>query len=218
MKHTPRVVRAWLSVYTAGLPATIAAERRAEIDSDVFEHLHSGAGAAPRHAQLSVVGRAARGAVDDISWRNEMRRMMKHQPTDGQRTGFPAVWAAITQAWFAPAAALLAMFYVAMAVAIARDGGTKMPDRAAAPLLMLAFAVALAVGLHLRRTGATASDEGLAQPQPRGRRSLVGEALLIVGTLPGLGFWWMIVPAVLGVLVIAGVFATRPAARRASAA
>jgi uncharacterized membrane protein YidH (DUF202 family) len=61
------------------------------------------------------------------------------------------------------------------------------------------------------------ADEGV-QPVPRRRTSpVLADVLIIVGTLPALALWWMIVPAVLALVVIGGVLGTGPGLRRAPA-
>ncbi|HUP99234.1 MAG TPA: hypothetical protein VM093_02125 [Aeromicrobium sp.] len=67
----PRVALAWVRLLTATAPTEWAAERRAEITSDVYEQLQSAAtaGLTPRAASLSVAGRSLRGMPADLAWR-----------------------------------------------------------------------------------------------------------------------------------------------------
>jgi hypothetical protein len=65
----PRVVGRWVGIYTAGLPDDVAAARRAELDSDIWEQLHD-----PDNATtFSIISRLARGATADLFWRIETR-------------------------------------------------------------------------------------------------------------------------------------------------
>ena len=63
-------VLAWCQWYTADLPDEVAAERRAELASDLFdEREHFGAGATG-----SILGRAVRGIPADLAWRGARLR------------------------------------------------------------------------------------------------------------------------------------------------
>ncbi|MBM7504086.1 hypothetical protein ACFPER_11410 [Agromyces aurantiacus] len=63
-------VLAWCRWYTADLPDEVAAERRAELASDLFEEReHSGARATP-----SILWRAVRGIPADLAWRGARLR------------------------------------------------------------------------------------------------------------------------------------------------
>ncbi|MDC3402457.1 hypothetical protein OAX95_00805 [bacterium] len=68
-QRPPRIVGRWVGVYTAGLPDDVAAERRAELDSDIWEQLHD-----PDNATtISIISRLARGVSADLLWRIETR-------------------------------------------------------------------------------------------------------------------------------------------------
>ncbi|MGH9277780.1 MAG: hypothetical protein ACRD12_06685 [Acidimicrobiales bacterium] len=60
----------------------------------------------------------------------------------------------------------------------------------------------------------------LASRRRTGRRpnAVLADVLIVVGTLPALGLWWLIFPAVMALVVIAGVVGTAPGTRRAAAA
>lgn len=63
-------VLAWCRWYTADLPAEVAAERRAELTSDLFEERqYSGA-----RATRSILARAIRGIPADLAWRGARLR------------------------------------------------------------------------------------------------------------------------------------------------
>ena len=63
----------WVRLYTRAAPPAEAADRQAEVASDVYEQLaaaradRGGAGGAP-----AVLGRAARGVPADVAWRLRM--------------------------------------------------------------------------------------------------------------------------------------------------
>jgi hypothetical protein len=69
-----RVARWWVTSYTSTAPAPAAADRRAEIESDLFEQLRSGVDAGEAHLARSVIGRTIRGVADDVAWRLEVER------------------------------------------------------------------------------------------------------------------------------------------------
>ena len=54
---------------------------------------------------------------------------------------------------------------------------------------------------------------------PKRRHGLVlADALVIVGVLPAIGLFWMVIPPILALIVIAGVIGTGVRPRRASVA
>lgn len=85
------------------------------------------------------------------------------------------------------------------------------------PLLIVVVFVALR--RRQARAGAVAStapgQPAVGEPEVgRGSRSVVlADALIVVGTLPAIGLWWMVVPPLVAVAVIAGVIGTAPGAR-----
>ncbi len=66
-----RMVRAWTRSYTSGIDAGARDARRAEIESDLWEHQHT------RHEELAVAFEMLRrlllGLPDDVRWRIEQR-------------------------------------------------------------------------------------------------------------------------------------------------
>ena len=52
---------------------------------------------------------------------------------------------------------------------------------------------------------------------PRTQSIVLPDVLIIVATLPALGLFWIVVPALLAIVVIGGVIGTGPGARRAAA-
>ncbi|MFC9559325.1 hypothetical protein [Agromyces sp. NPDC056965] len=65
--RSDRAVLAWGRWYTRDLPEDVAADRLAELESDVFEE-RAAAGGAPTVGR-SIVGRAIRGVPADLAWR-----------------------------------------------------------------------------------------------------------------------------------------------------
>jgi hypothetical protein len=68
---------------------------------------------------------------------------------------------------------------------------------------------AVGVAVLMRRTAASRAD---IPGTPRA--VALADVLLIVGTLPALAFFWMVIPPILALLVIGGVIGTGPGARR----
>jgi hypothetical protein len=66
------LARAWVHVYTRGMPADLRDGRRAEIESDLWEQCHD---EAPRRrgGGLDILGRTLRGVPSDLSWRLQHR-------------------------------------------------------------------------------------------------------------------------------------------------
>ena len=66
-----RAVRWWVSLYTWGLPSDLRDRRRAEIDSDFWEHQSEiiGAGARTLATTSQVLARWLLGVPADLSWR-----------------------------------------------------------------------------------------------------------------------------------------------------
>lgn len=81
-------VLAWCHWYTADLPDDVAAERRAELASDLFEEReHSGP-----DATASIVGRAIRGIPADLAWRGaRLRRVAVGAPRGTFPLAMPAL-------------------------------------------------------------------------------------------------------------------------------
>ncbi|MBM7832647.1 hypothetical protein JOE59_003352 [Agromyces cerinus] len=67
LHRSDRAVLAWGRWYTRDLPEEVAADRLAELESDVFEERAAAGDAAG--AGRSIVGRAIRGVPADLAWR-----------------------------------------------------------------------------------------------------------------------------------------------------
>lgn len=232
----PVITQRWVRLYTAGLPEQIRARRREEIASDAYEQLaEAHCDAERRQARREVVGRTVRGAVDDLVWRREVARAM----------GRTSTRSALTQAWWAPLAALVLLFDVGLAVAVLADEASTMPGRVVGPALVLICATALGVGLTVRVAGASARGPRHAPYAAvviaaafvtaatiggfvilvlaavvivaalavltRGtvRSTGVADALVLIGTLPALAMFWLVIPALLALAVVVGVLTSR---------
>lgn len=67
------LIRAWVRLYTIGMPADLRETRRAEIDADLWDHQNDAerSGVSPGMLTLHILLRAALGASDDLNWRFE---------------------------------------------------------------------------------------------------------------------------------------------------
>jgi hypothetical protein len=70
-----RAVEGWVACYTRGLPEAVRDARRAELRSDLHEHLRQAAGDGHGRLRvwLQVLGRMVRGMPDDLAWRFAQR-------------------------------------------------------------------------------------------------------------------------------------------------
>lgn len=69
-----RAVRAWVAIYTFGLPKEIRSRRGEEIESDLWEHEHDD----PQAFARSAFARLVTGAPADFAWRaDELGGLMK---------------------------------------------------------------------------------------------------------------------------------------------
>jgi uncharacterized membrane protein YhaH (DUF805 family) len=156
------VVRAWTKLYTAGLPPRDRDARRAEIESDLWEHAGSGRRASAKRAPLGgqILARCLLGVGADLSWRAQMAFAQ-----DGQKEGIH-VKERIRRDWWVPAP--VAMVAIGVLVAVTHfvgDGAESWwsrtpegwdptsPQRAGAVLALALFFIALPVwALAVRRT------------------------------------------------------------------
>ena len=65
------IVRAWTALYTAGMPAAFREERRAEIESDLWEFEHDSSNEHGLGPALHILFRLVIGLPDDLGWRFE---------------------------------------------------------------------------------------------------------------------------------------------------
>ena len=72
-KIAPAVARAWVRLYTRGMPAELRDARREEIDADLWEHQQDARDNGASHAIVGVeiMLRTLLGIPDDLGWRRE---------------------------------------------------------------------------------------------------------------------------------------------------
>jgi hypothetical protein len=68
------LTRLWARIYTTGMPAEAGEDRRADIESDVWEFLHDEDRDRSLTPALVVLGRLLLGVPDDLAWRIERAR------------------------------------------------------------------------------------------------------------------------------------------------
>jgi hypothetical protein len=75
------LVRRWVGIYTRGLAAEIAQERRDEIDDDLWSQVRDASGSRRTDQSLTgeIVIRLVFGIPADLSWRLEQRRVAGKQ-------------------------------------------------------------------------------------------------------------------------------------------
>jgi hypothetical protein len=243
--------RWWVDRYTRGLAPEVRDRRRAEIESDVYEHAHSEVA-----SDGSVLWRTLRGVPADLSWRRDAKRAIR-----GERARVREALSVVTQSWFAPLVVLVGVFDLLLAWGVATETSGKLPGRAVGPAAMAAVGACGFVGLWMRwRSRPDGRAEASSQPPPRWARpwpavavalvavavgfvtgwpaafyvgfavfvvtalslgavavvrsarswspkdrGALADGLIIVAMLPALAFFWMVVPALIAIAVIAGI-------------
>lgn len=73
IRSAAALARAWVRLYTIGLPSALRETRRTEIDSDLWEHEHEArdTGRAPALAAMEIILRVLMGIAHDVCWRSE---------------------------------------------------------------------------------------------------------------------------------------------------
>jgi hypothetical protein len=179
------LTRAWVRLYTRGVPADLRAARRAELDSDVWEHeqLRAAEGLHPGRVAFEIVARLAVGMAADLSWRVEHRRSRRHTTNPH---GGGAMNEHLKHGMVALAVALGGWATIVVPILIGSDDWLQAAASVALGFLILGGLVAVRRGL-------------------RGGR--VAVAVGAIGT--GLIAVWLVVPALAAVAIVIWLFATR---------
>ena len=112
------LVRRWVALYTAGLPADIRDARREEIEDDLWCQAHE---VDPEVASDGVLGRLVFGLWADITWRLEQRHRARVRPVLRSATTGTRVVAAFS---IIGGAALTVTLAIAMALVSSAPDGT----------------------------------------------------------------------------------------------
>jgi hypothetical protein len=94
-------IQLWCRLYTRKLPMDVAAQRRAEIDSDLHDQVdfQLARGVKNQVVARAIRGRAIRGAFSDLTWRRaHLRAMRKRQETAVSAGWYPRSLLAISYA------------------------------------------------------------------------------------------------------------------------
>ena len=121
MTFAVRLTRRWVRLYTAGLPPEARDARRAEIESDLWEHGEENGvlGAGPDVTAMQVLGRLLLGLPADLSWRLEQRGAHKQaQAGKGIVKGSGAMVRILKERWLAGLVVLFAGFTMVFGTSI----------------------------------------------------------------------------------------------------
>ena len=169
-------IRAWVALYTKGLPASQAADRQALIEADLWEETVAAewmgdTSSLPRQR----VSRWARGAPADVTWRLEQRRWMTKKPRRTDMRNSKAQLAAI---------GVVTALYVVMAVGLLLSPGFREWTGMEVSILGLGLSI---VGLLL----------AIPRPQAGFVVGMIGIGLTFV-MMPWLFPFYLPLPLVLG--------------------
>ena len=201
------LVRAWVRLYTLGLSADDRFSRRAEIESDLWEHRNQAEvdGEQSTVTSLSIAGRWAAGIPADLSWRTSQSRRR------GPSTKETLMTNALSRYWKALAGVT--------AVATGYQGIDQFRSdeisvvitagKAIALLLFVGLGVLVLSGLVIHRTnprrGALLVVLGVLPAAAVGGFG-IGLVFGVIASLAGgLGWWWLPVAIASLVATAAGV-------------
>jgi hypothetical protein len=186
----------WVRLYTRGLPRQIRDERRAEIESDLWEQSRDAEVAGSDGVRLffSVWTRCLLGVVHDLAWRAEQRDALRRPSPDragpfGPRPGDSRRRLLGLLAGVTLALALVSVLVIANTIEYSE--GTQPVGVIAAALLTIITASA-AVGIIVAARGFWVMR----------RRPVVGALLVVAGSsVAGLTWYWLLVPVLMSVAV-----------------
>jgi hypothetical protein len=84
----PVLTRAWVRLYTKGMPPELRNLRCAEVDADLWEHQHEaqGRGVSRGTIAVEIIARTALGIRDDLGWRRDTMRARRNPAIETRRT------------------------------------------------------------------------------------------------------------------------------------
>lgn len=201
------VVSAWIRIYTLGLDAGNRHDRRAELESDLWEHRNSAAaeGMGSMAVSLSIVGRWLAGIPADLSWRAS-RRSNRSQPARekvmmnalGNYWQGLAAFAAVATGY----AGVRQFFTDEVSAGINAGKVVALVVLVGAGLLSLA---GLAVHRTSPRTGALMVMLGVLPMAALGGFGVGLVIGLVMSLAGGLGWWWVPLGIASAVATAAGV-------------
>jgi hypothetical protein len=189
--RTAALVAWWVATYTRRLPAEVAARRRAELASDLWEQRAHGRAVGARAAAvaLSILGRMAAGIPADLRWRHQQLAAAEGRPRHPEGQPLPR---ALAQSWWLVLAALLGMLEVVVGI------GTALQANSGAGILLPGDPGSSARRAAIITAGGLLALWGIAQ---RRRARVAGDLLIAVGTLPLVAWLWVGGPTVIVSLV-----------------
>jgi hypothetical protein len=184
---------AWAGLYTRRLPDRDAERRTDELASDLWEQraLGRAVGAPGALVAVSILRRTVAGVPADLSWRQSRRAAgagAGRRPSPLTGGGRPML-ASLRRNWWLVLAAVHALLEIALGIAI---GVALEPDRSVNPG-SVAGGIAIAAGGVLVLAGIAV----------RRRRRFAGDVMIAAGALPAMPFFWLILPLVTGLVVVA---------------
>jgi hypothetical protein len=201
------LVRSWVRMYTLGLDASNRYDRRAEMESDLWEHRNyaSSEGQGSMAASLSIVGRWLAGIPADLSWRASHRGNRSQQVKERvMKNALGTYWQGLA-AFAAVATGYLGVrqfFTDEVSAGINTGKVVGLVVLVGAGLLVLA---GLAVHRTSPRSGALMVILGvlpLAAVGGFGVGLVIGLVMSLAG---GLGWWWVPLGIASAVATAAGV-------------
>ncbi|HUP16002.1 MAG TPA: hypothetical protein VM848_08135 [Acidimicrobiia bacterium] len=201
------VVSAWVRIYTLGLDASNRYDRRAELESDLWEHRNNAAseGQGSMAASLSIVGRWLAGIPADLSWRASHRGNRSQQVRERvMKNAFGTYWQGLA-AFVAVATGYLGVrqfFTDEVSAGINTGKVVGLVVLVGVGLLVLA---GLAVHRTSPRSGALMVMLGVLPMAGLGGFGVGLVIGLVMSLAGGLGWWWVPLGIASAVATAAGI-------------
>lgn len=191
----PRVCDRWVRWYTRSCPGQIAADRKAEIESDLWEHTTDAAecGVSRLALDVDVMRRVLSGVPADLSWRRETLRA--HARADSQGESLMSRPRQIASA----AVTVLGSIGVMLALSLlpllgAADSGSATSREVAWVATVLVLGAVLFAGMILR----------FREQSPR-----LATTLMAIGSpVPAMAWFWLPPLYVMSAVLLILVFVT----------
>jgi hypothetical protein len=185
--RTAALVAWWVATYTRHLPAEVAARRRAELASDLWEQRAHGrtVGAPAAAVALSILGRMATGIPADLRWRHQQLATTEGRPLRPRGRHLPRT---LAQTWWLVLATLLGALEVVVGI------GTALQGNSGVGVLLPGDPGSTARRAAIVTAGGLLALLGIAQ---RRRSRVAGDLLIAVGALPPVAWLWTGGPAVI---------------------
>jgi hypothetical protein len=201
------LVRGWVRIYTLGLEASNRYDRRAEMESDLWEHRNyaSSEGQGSVAASLSIVGRWLAGIPADLSWRASQRGNRSQQLKER------AMKNALGNYWQGLAAfAAVATGYLGVRQFFTDEVSAGInPGKVVGLVVLVGAGLLVLAGLAVHRTsprsGALMVMLGVLPLAALGGFGVGLVIGLVMSLAGGLGWWWVPLGIASAVATAAGV-------------